>query len=250
MPYDYYGGYYPEPEMRAEDFRNKLAGDPPQEDKNWWDRYGLGGSAAMSERGPWMRQYMPQSLADFLASALMYAPMAMASWGGAGMAQRAVSAARSGDPGITGGSREAPYSSAGLASHDSVHAGEMPKQAMGPYEISDFGAFARTRSANDLARDYKGPIRGGAGGPGQSPDYWGSARGIARSDGMVYAPNPTAEMSNGIVRDPFWTSPSGKPGFREMQSRTSRPANEAEPASLDRMLYEKALLEQFLRGRD
>lgn len=47
-------------------------------DPSWHDKYVKPwGSVATAERGPWMRQYMPQSLADFLASALQYGPMAL-----------------------------------------------------------------------------------------------------------------------------------------------------------------------------
>lgn len=41
------------------------------------------GSAEMARRGPWMRDRMPESLADFLAASLQYAPMAFRASGAA-----------------------------------------------------------------------------------------------------------------------------------------------------------------------
>jgi len=52
--------------------RNRL--DPePQQQPAWYDI----SSSAMQQRGPWLREYMPSSLADFLTQALTYAPMAV-----------------------------------------------------------------------------------------------------------------------------------------------------------------------------
>lgn len=77
------------------------------------DRFGLLGSAAMTRRGPWMRQYLPDALANFLASALQYAPMGLGSRGGVGVGRDAIMAHRMNrpnepgqshimDPGVTG----------------------------------------------------------------------------------------------------------------------------------------------------
>lgn len=48
-----------------------------------WQRYGPLGSHAMAQRGPWMREHMPSSLADFLAAAIQYAPAGFAARGAA-----------------------------------------------------------------------------------------------------------------------------------------------------------------------
>lgn len=56
----------------ADALRNRL--DPsPEQLPAWYDI----SSSAMEKRGPWMREYMPSTLADLLAQTLTYAPMAV-----------------------------------------------------------------------------------------------------------------------------------------------------------------------------
>lgn len=52
--------------------RNRLAPEAEQSPA-WYDI----SSAALQKRGPWLREYMPSTLADILAQALTYAPMAV-----------------------------------------------------------------------------------------------------------------------------------------------------------------------------
>ena len=124
-----------------------------------WERYAPRGSAAMAERGPWMRDKMPASLADFLASALTYAPMALpASRGGAGMGRDAMMAYRLDrnqpmqalgggefgplDPGVAGGPRR----SQALSQIDRMFATDTLRKALEPHP-----ANVRTVDPYDLA---------------------------------------------------------------------------------------------------
>lgn len=75
-------GYSPE-YTGAEPARNKLDGSPSLAEMLL--SYGPLGSHAMAQRGPWMREYMPESLANFLAGALHYAPLGFAAARGAAL---------------------------------------------------------------------------------------------------------------------------------------------------------------------
>ena len=77
--------------MAGDEYKNLLAGYSPEHTgvepnqlggggsslAELLQRYGPLGSHAMAQRGPWMRDYMPASLADFLAAMLQYGPPAL-----------------------------------------------------------------------------------------------------------------------------------------------------------------------------
>jgi hypothetical protein len=65
----------------AEPPRNKLDDGPSLAEM--LQRYGPLGSPAMEKRGPWMREHLPASLADFLATSMQYAPLGLRSPSGA-----------------------------------------------------------------------------------------------------------------------------------------------------------------------
>lgn len=64
-----------------------------------WERYGVLGTPAMEKRGPWMRQYLPETLANFLATM----PLALGGFRPGGLTPPHAIPRGSTDPGITGG---------------------------------------------------------------------------------------------------------------------------------------------------
>jgi hypothetical protein len=142
------------------------------------------GSAAMEKRGPWMREHMPSTLADLLASYMAYAPLALPAYTGRGMMPN----------------RLAPQDFAIAPAMERGAAQNYPNASAPDIMPPDFGSGALGRISPDAMRQFRSGGRQDPGSYVATPEEVG-AWGMQKPANMSDAAYQASRHKPGLLRD-------------------------------------------------